>query len=132
MNKNKNIALDELRQMLPFGIAANALLLAALLVLSFASGFDYRNFTALLAGNILFVANFLLLGVTSEQVLRRRNEKKAQTLANISYGARYVGIFAVLAGLLILDVITVIPAVLPLFIPRLYYTLYHIFKKGSD
>lgn len=130
--KTENIALDELLRMLPFVLAANAAVLAVLIAYGAFNGFEWRDFTGLAVGNVIFAANFLLIGVTSGSVLRRRNEKKAQQLANISYGVRYVGMFAVLSLLLILKVITPIPALMPLFYPRLYYTFYSIFTKGKD
>ena len=69
------------------------------------------------------IANFLLIGYTAEIIVKARNPKRGQFLANFSYGARYVGIFAILALLLTFELISPFTAVIPLFFPRIYYII---------
>lgn len=131
MNKKENAAADELKKMLPSLLAYNVLLLVGITAAAFAVGFDWRLYSGLLVGNALMAANFLLIGVTARSILTSRNQKKGQSLGNISYGLRYIGIFAVLALLLTFGLISPFTAVIPLFYPKIYYTLSAL-RKGTD
>lgn len=131
MSKKKNVASDELKDMLPSLIVYNLLLLVGITAIAFGVGFDWRLYTGLLVGNVLMAGNFLLLGVTANSILTSRNQKKGQSLGNISYGLRYIGIFVILAILLTYDLISPFTVVIPLFYPKIYYTLSAL-RKGSD
>lgn len=131
MSKKKNVASDELKDMLPSLIVYNLLLLVGITAIAFGVGFDWRLYTGLLVGNALMAGNFLLLGVTANSILTSRNQKKGQSLGNISYGLRYIGIFVILAFLLTYDLISPFTAVIPLFYPKIYYTLSGL-RKSSD
>ena len=132
MKKRKNQAVDELRGMLPWLIAFNVVLLASVTAIGFGFGFDYRLYTGLLAGNVLMLANFIIIGITAGAISRTRQFKRGQFLANFSYGARYIGIFVILAALLTFDLISPFTAVLPLFFPKLYYTVSAFCGKYKD
>lgn len=131
MIKKKNAAVDELKNMFPSLMIYNVLLIVAITAIAFGVGFDWRLYTGLLVGNALMAGNFFLLGVTANSIVSSRNQKKGQSLGSVSYGLRYVGIFAVLALLLTLDLISPFTAVIPLFYPKIYYTL-SAFRKSSD
>lgn len=131
MSKKSNIASDELKNMLPSLIVYNLLLIIGITMVGFGVGFDWRLYTGLLVGNALMVGNFLLLGVTANSIVSSRNMKKGQSLGNISYGLRYIGIFAVLAVFLTYNLISPFTAVIPLFYPKIYYTLSAL-RKDSD
>lgn len=132
MNKRKNQAADELREMLPWLLAFNVVLLASVTAIGFGFSFDYRLYTGLLAGNVLMIANFLIIGITAGAITRTRQFKRGQFLANFSYGARYIGIFVILAALLTFDLISPFTAVIPLFFPKLYYTVSAFCGKYKD
>lgn len=123
MKKRKNQAVDELREMLPSVLIYNLIVLLSVTAIGFVWGFDFRLYTGLLAGNILMIANMLVIGITATAIVRTRQQKKGQFLANFSYGARYIGIFLILALLLTFKLISPFTAVIPLFYPRIYYTV---------
>ena len=123
MKKRKNQAAEELMKMLPLILTADLIIALSVTVIGFYSGFDFRLYTGLLAGNILMTANMLLIGVTAGAIIKTRQQKRGQFLANFSYGARYIGMFAILALLLTFRLISPFTAVIPLFYPRIYYTI---------
>lgn len=131
MNTPKNQALEELREMLPSLLLYNGAMLLTITAACFAFGFDWRLYTGLLAGNALFAGNFLLLGHTARSILRTRDARRGQSLGNISYGLRYVGMFAVLAFLLSFELISLFTAVVPLFYPKIYYTVQALRHKDD-
>ena len=123
MKKRKNQAAEELRKMLPMILAADLIIVVSVTIIGFYSGFDFRLYTGLVAGNLLMAANLLLIGVTAEAIVKTRQEKRGQFLANLSYGLRYIGIFVILALLLTFKLVSPFTAVIPLFYPRIYYTI---------
>ena len=123
MKKRKNQAAEELRNMLPMILAADLIMAVSVTIIGFYSGFDFRLYTGLVAGNLLMAANLLLIGVTAEAIVKTRQEKRGQFLANLSYGLRYIGIFVILALLLTFKLVSPFTAVIPLFYPRIYYTI---------
>lgn len=123
MKKPKNQAAEELKEMLPFVLAADLVIALSVTVIGFCSGFDFRLYTGLVAGNVLMAANMLIIGITANAIVRTRQQKRGQFLANFSYGARYIGIFVILALLLTFKLISPFTAVIPLFYPRIYYTI---------
>lgn len=123
MKKRKNQAAEELRKMLPMILAADLIIAVSVTIIGFYSGFDFRLYTGLVAGNLLMAANLLLIGVTAEAIVKTRQEKRGQFLANLSYGLRYIGIFVILALLLTFKLVSPFTAVIPLFYPRIYYTI---------
>lgn len=131
MIKKRNAAADELKKMFPSLLVYNLLLLFGITAIAFGVGFDWRLYTGVLVGNALMAGNFLLIGVTANSIASSRNLKKGQSLGNISYGLRYVGIFVALASLLTFDLVSPFTAVIPLFYPKIYYTL-SAFRKDSD
>lgn len=123
MKKRKNQAAEELKEMLPSLLIYNVLVLLTVTAAGFVWGFDFRLYTGLVAGNLLMAANMLIIGITANAIVRTRQQKRGQFLANFSYGARYIGIFVILALLLTFKLISPFTAVIPLFYPRIYYTI---------
>lgn len=132
MKKRKNQAAEELREMRSFIITADLIIILSVTAIGFYAGFDYRLYTGLAVGNLLMLANFLIIGITANVITRTRQQKKGQFLGNFSYGARYIGIFVILALLLTFDLISVFTAVVPLFYPRIYYTIQAFRGKYND
>ena len=117
---------EELRAMLPYLLLFNGTALVVCIILGLAFGFDWRVYSGLAAGNLLMLANFVLIGVTAEKVARCRDFRRGRSIAGISYALRYTGIFAALAGLLTIKAVSPVSAVIPLVFPKLYYTFFHI------
>lgn len=130
--KINRYAAEELKGMLPFIAAANGAVLLVSVIMGLIYGFDWRVFSGLAVGNALMLANFILIGYTAEKTVKLRDFRRARFIGNLSYGLRYIGLFVILAALLTLDVIAVVTAVIPLFYPKVYYTLIYVRKHGKD
>ena len=113
--------------MLPMFLIVNGLVLIGLALYGFFEGITWRAFTGLLLGNVLCVGNFILLGAAAAKTVAQATAKKGKFYANVSYGARYIGLFLCLAAGLYFKVIDVIPAFAPLFVPKLHYTIKYVF-----
>lgn len=129
--KKQNQAIAEIKQMLPTILLLNGIALIVFGVYGLWNHIDWRVFTGLAVGNAIALGNFVLLGVTANKALERKQERKAQFTANLSYGSRYLGTFVILAVCLIYKVIAVIPAVVPLFFPQIYYLVHYTFHKAD-
>lgn len=125
--KPKNPAFSELKQMLPAFLVTNGLLLIGIAFFGVFDGASYRVFTGLIVGNLLCVGNFCLIGASALSTVNRATAKKGQIFANLSYGGRYIGIFLILAAGLYFNVIDIIPAFVPLFIPKIHYVAFYLF-----
>ena len=122
----------ELKNMLPLILAADGAAAAVCLVIGFVSGFDWRFFSGLAAGNLLMTANFILIGYTVSKTVKCRDFRRARRIGVTSYLLRYAGIFAVLALLLNFKLISFVTAVIPLFFPKIYYTFFYVRRHGKD
>ena len=131
LNINKYTS-EELKAMLPYIGAADALAAVIAAIFCAVSGFDWRLFSGLAVGNVLMLANFVLIGITVDKTVKCRDFRRARIMSSASYGLRYVGIFAVLAVLLTFDLISVVTAVIPLFYPKIYYTFFYALGRGKD
>lgn len=132
MKKEKNPSMTELKAMLPTVLACNGVVLLTVVSIGLAFGADWRLYTGLLVGNLLFAANFLLLGRTALSIARSKDARRGQVLGNFSYGARYIGMFVILALLLTFQLISPFTAVIPLFYPKIYYTAQALRRKYDD
>lgn len=132
MKKRAALALKELDEMKMHLLLFNGAVIAVFIILGFIFGFDWRDYTALAAGNLLAAANFITIGITAEEIVRARNFKRGQFLGNLSYGLRYIGIFTVLALLLTFELINPLPAVIPLFYTKIYYTFFYMRLHRED
>ena len=123
---------SELKNMLPFILAADGAAAGVSLAVGFIFGFDWRLFTGLAVGNLLMAANFILIGYTVSRTVKCRDFRRGRRMGTISYFLRYAGIFAVLALLLSFKLISLVTAVLPLFYPKIYYTFIYMLTRGKD
>ena len=126
MNGKFSYAAAELKAMLPYLLIFNAAAVLVSVFVGAAFGFDWRVYTGLVTGNVLMTANFLLIGLTAEKVVRSRDFRRGRKLAGMSYGLRYAGMFTILAGLLTIGAINAVAAVVPLIYPKIYYTFFYI------
>ena len=125
-------ALGELKNMLPYILIFNGAALLVSVIIGIFYGFDWRIYIGLLVGNILMTANFIGIGITSEIIVKSKSFKKGQFLGNFSYGIRYIGIFVILAVLLIFELINPVTAIIPLFYPKIYYTFFYLRLYKED
>ena len=122
----KTPAFDELKAMLPTALIVNGLILAGIALYGIFEGATWRSFVGMIYGNLLCAGNFILIGSTAVSTVAGANEKKGRFFANMSYGLRYIGLFLCLGGALWLNLIDLIPAFAPLFIPKIHYTLKYV------
>ena len=117
--------------MLPMFLIVNGAVLIGLAVYGFFEGITWRAFTGLLFGNILCIGNFILMGAAAAKTVMQATEKQGKAHATVSYGVRYIGLFLCLAVGLYFKVIDIIPAFVPLFVPKLHYTIKYVFAGKS-
>lgn len=129
--KPKNPAFEELKDMIPTALIINGLSLVGIAVYGIFEGITWRAVTGLLFGDLLAAGNFILLGMSAAGTLTKASAKKGQFFANMSYGGRYIGLFLLLAGGLMLGIIEAVPAFVPLFIPKVHYMFKYTFKGKS-
>lgn len=129
--KPKNLAYEELKDMIPAALIVNGLVMVGVAVYGIFEGITWRAVTGLLYGDLLAAGNFILLGASAASTLTKSTAKKGQFFANMSYGGRYIGLFLLLAAGIMLNIIDIIPAFIPLFIPKLHYTFKYTFQGKS-
>ena len=117
--------------MLPMFLIVNGAVLIGLAVYGFFEGITWRAFTGLLLGNILCIGNFILMGAAATKTVMQATEKQGKAHAAVSYGMRYIGLFLCLAIGLYFKLIDIIPAFVPLFVPKLHYTIKYVFAGKS-
>ena len=117
--------------MVPMFLIVNGVALIGLAVYGFFDGITWRAFTGLLLGNILCAGNFILMGASATKTVMQATEKQGKAHATVSYGIRYIGLFVCLAIGLYFKVIDIIPAFVPLFVPKLHYTIKYVFAGKS-
>lgn len=129
--KPKNLAFEELKDMIPAALIINGLAMVGIALYGIFEGVTWRAVTGLLYGDLLAAGNFILLGASAASTLTKATAKKGQFFANMSYGARYIGLFLLLAAGIMLKIIDVVPAFIPLFIPKLHYTFKYTLQGKS-
>ena len=123
---------EELKAMLPFIAATNGAALLVSVVFGFIFGFDWTVYSGLVVGNILMLLNFVLIGMTVDRIVRCRDFRRGRTIGSVSYGIRYAGLFAILAGLLTIHAVNIVTVLVPLCYPKIYYTFIYTLKRGKD
>lgn len=127
--RKKRIVVQEMRSLLPYFAVINAVYFAVLIVMFFATGYDYTLVTGGLLGNVVCVLNFYLLGITAE-ISVRKTAKAAQTYMNVMYCVRYLGMFFVMTAAALLPCFNLFAAILPLLFPRLSIMLRAVREKN--
>ncbi len=130
MAEKNGITAQEMRGMLPWFLVVNAVYFALLLVLFFASGFDYTLLLGGVWGNFACVGNFWLMGRSAEKALRR-SAKSAQSYMNTMYCLRYLGLFLTMTTAGVAPFMNLITAAVPLFFPKLIITLKGLWETRS-
>lgn len=134
--KPKNPAYDELKEMMPAALIINGLVMIGISLCGIFDEITWRAMAGLLLGDLLFAGNFILTGAGAVATVTKATAKRGKVSAAVFYGARYMGLFACLALGLTLNIIDLIPAFVPLFIPKVHYTVKYVFfgkeLKDSD
>jgi hypothetical protein len=94
ISQGERIALEELRNMFPFFLVCNGIILITGGVYSFFESIDFGLFTGLLLGNIMSAANFYFIGYASGRLIQRKREGGAGGLASAAFALRFFGMFA--------------------------------------
>ena len=128
--RKNRIIKQEMRSLLPYFLAINAVYFAVVIVLFFAQGFDYTLITGAVYGNGVCVLNFYLLGVTAEIALKK-TAKAAQTYMNVMYFVRYLGMFFLMTAAALLPCFSLFTAIVPLLFPKFAITLRAMREKSE-
>ena len=131
-SRKSNITAEEMRSMLLWFLAVNAVYFALLLVLFFASGLDYTLLLGGVWGNLISVGNFWLLGRSAEKAVQRRNAKSARTYMNTVYCMRYLGIFLCMTIAAVAPFLNLVSAAVPLFFPKIIITLKNLWETRAS
>lgn len=125
-----NIMFDEMKGMIPVFLFCNGIVLSVCIIYSVAAAdYDWRLLTGLILGNFAALANFYALGAKSSKIIREKNAKNAKRYATGNYIIRYFTAFAVFGFFTYFGLISPVTAVIPLFYPKIHYTIKAIFNK---
>lgn len=120
----------EIKALLPFFLGGLALLIIISIPLMIGGVGDYTLITGAVAGTLIAFINFVLLGLSAEKSLYM-GEKKSQLYMNGSYAVRYIGMFIILGVLMYLKFVNPVTALIPLFIPKIGYTVLALKEKSE-
>lgn len=116
--------------LLPYYIGALVLLGIVSVILMISGVGNYTLLTGAAIGTVVSALNFALMAMSAEKAITM-TEKSAKLAMNGSYGARYIGTFIILGVLMFFRIINPVTAILPLFVPKVAYTV-TAFKEKSD
>jgi len=129
-----SIALEELKSMFPAFLLCNGsvLLISGIFgLIGFAhEHIDWRILTGLVVGNAAIALNIYHLGVKAAAIVRRKNATSARRYASFNFFVRYIGAFIVFGILIHFGIVNIITCLVPLFIPKIHYTLMAVFNKS--
>lgn len=108
---------EEMRSLAPYFLAVSGIYMAIMLALAVAAR-DYTLPVGALYGIIVAVLNFLMLGKSAQNAVRK-SEKQANTYMSGMYCLRYLGLFAMLTIGALAPFISLIAAAIPLFFTRI-------------
>jgi hypothetical protein len=128
-NQGVEIMLDELKGMIPTLLIGNLIAFLGCVVYGLITAHDFRLYTGLLVGNTAALLNFYHIGVKAGNIARMKDARRARTYATASFFVRYIGAFAVFAALLVFRLMNPVTAVIPLFFPKIHYTVKAIFNR---
>jgi hypothetical protein len=123
------IMLAELRGMIPTLIVCNLLAVIGCIIYGAVEAHDFRCYTGLAIGNAATVANFCHLGFKAANIARIKDAGRARIYATGSFLLRYFGAFAVFGALVHFGAMNVVTALIPLFFPKIHYTIKAVLNK---
>lgn len=129
--RKTEIIIQEMRSLLPYYLAVNAVYFAVVLVIFFTAGYDFTLITGAVYGNIIGVLNFYILGKTAQRAVRK-SPKSAQTYMNAMYCIRYLGLFAAMTMAALVPFIELLTAVIPLLFVKFAITIRAVRERNKD
>lgn len=133
--KRYDVAAKELKALLPYYIIIFLLISIVSAVICMVSGFNWRLFSGAAAGTLISAASFFTLAVSCQNI-SHMNEKTARLSMNGTYALRYIAMFLILGVMMYFKLIEPFTAVIPLFVPKIGYTVNAMFfdkdKQGRD
>jgi len=124
------LMLTELKCLLPSVLIYNAIAIVVCAVYCvLTDSWDWRLLTGLTLGNVATIGNFVFLGYKAARIIRRKDKRYAQVFSTVTFFVRYLGAFALFGLLIRLNFINPFTVVVPLFYPKIHYTLKAIFNK---
>lgn len=130
-NLNRNITLKELVSMLPFYGIMDGLLVIGCVIYGVFCGFDWRLFSGIFLGTVISIVNFYAMGRSAQTTLTKKDSQKATRYARAMYGIRFILLFLALALILYIKIAALFTLLLPLFYPKLYYTITVLKQKSG-
>jgi hypothetical protein len=125
-----DIVLTELKGMVPILLICNGVAIVSCVIYGLVVAHDFRLYTGLVIGNAATIGNFYHLGVKAGNVARMKDASRARRYATSSFFVRYFGAFAVFGVLIHFGLINAITAVIPLFYPKIHYTIKAMLNKS--
>lgn len=126
--KKKHIITEEMHSLKPYFLLLNGVYFAVVLIIFFATGFDYTLLTGAVYGNVICVLNFYLLGRAAQTAVRKP-PKSAQLYMNVNYCLRYLGLFLAMTVAAIAPFLSLYTALIPLLFAKLAITIRAIREK---
>ncbi len=125
-----SVTVKEIKALLPFYIGGLALMLIVCVPLMIGGVGNYTLITGTVAGTLVSFINFTLMGISAEKSLYM-GEKKSRLYMNGSYAVRYIGTFLILGVLMYFKLVNPVTALIPLFIPKIAYTVLALKEKSE-
>lgn len=115
--------------LLPYYLGMLALLGIISVILIVSGAGDYTLLTGAAAGTAVSALNFALLAISAEKAVTM-TERSAKLAMNGSYGLRYIATFLILGALMFIKAVNPVTAILPLFVPKIAYTVTALKEKS--
>lgn len=125
--KDQQPVYQEMRSLAPYFLMISGIYMAVTIVSAFALR-DYTLPLGGLYGIIVAVLNFLMLGKSAQNAVRK-TEKQANVYMSGMYCLRYLGLFAMLTIGALAPFINLITAVIPLFFTRIAIMIRELLRK---
>lgn len=123
-------AVKEIKALLPYYTGGIILLTVISTVLMLTGVGDYTLLTGAFAGTLVSFVSFAVMAFTAERSVHM-SEKNAKLILNGGYAARYIAAFIILGALMYFKLINPVTALLPLFIPKIGYTVQAFREKSG-
>ena len=126
-DKKEEPVYQEMRSLAPYFLTISGIYMAVTIVLAFAVK-DHTLPLGGLYGIIVTVLNFLMLGKTAQNAVRK-TEKQANVYMSGMYCLRYLGLFAMLTLGALAPFINLITSVIPLFFTKIAILMRELLRK---
>lgn len=127
---------EELRYLFPRTLIADA---AVYLISLIFVGFNYDVILGLLLGTALLFLNLLMLGISTDNIIRRYSDKNnfsgGKSKAVVNYVLRYLVVFSIIAMVILVNLswlFNIAAVIIPLFYPKLIYLIKSIISRKEE